>query len=337
LVSPEQDAQKLIDAARFTSVGGEHLDAVAANLEKDLTSWKVEKYSAKLRRDLGANYPLLAVVFSPLNKAPQAGLTPWKLLGGYYDVIAPMAYWSGKHQPLDAYTYTAETVKKVRELSARPDLEIHVIGDGMGTSDHEFKQCMKAASATGASGVSLYPNHKVTTAQMKCLTAYAEYFEPNTRFKIAALRELMRNGNLAANFDPMNKVSKAEFYKYTVAHLLQSGSATQDASEAFNILANLGAISNAQAYAQQDATFIAEHLSQPVYFKEALSTISALIEIQSQPQALKHRNIVKRLQPGRWFANPAMAATSKNVQDTDAKLLNYLDLAHLIVSARSSF
>ena len=188
LQNPQSDANKLIEAAHFQSATGQHIDAVAANMEKDLSPAKVEVYSHRLRENLGANYPMIAVVYSPLNLAPQVAQIPWKMLGHYYDVIAPMNYWNSKYKKLEPYEYTLSTIKKVRELVGRPDIEVHIIGDGMGTTSESITKFMKACHDGEATSASLYPNQRMTVDQMDCLSHYSEFFPVNSRFRLAAFQ-----------------------------------------------------------------------------------------------------------------------------------------------------
>ncbi|GAI14304.1 unnamed protein product, partial [marine sediment metagenome] len=185
LQNPTADADKLINAARFSSTTGQHLDAVAANLEKDLSAEKVEVYSKHLREALGPSYPTVAVVYSPLNHAPQVARIPWKMLDHYYTVLAPMNYWNSKYQKLEPYTYTIATIQKVRELVGRPDVEIHVIGDGMGTHADSISQFMRACQQAGATSASIYPNFKVTPEQLDTIAQYSDFFPVNSRFPVS--------------------------------------------------------------------------------------------------------------------------------------------------------
>lgn len=184
LDNPSADADKLIAAGRFLSPTGHHLDALAANMEKNLDQAKVEAYSAKVRAALGPGYPLLAVVYSPLNGAPQVAHIPWKTLDHYYDVIAPMNYWNSKYKKLDPYQYTLTTIQTIRDKVGRPDVEIHVIGDGMGTHSESIMQFLRACQDGEATSASIYPNFKMTAEQMDCISQYSGYFPVNARFRL---------------------------------------------------------------------------------------------------------------------------------------------------------
>ncbi len=163
LGNPIADANKVITAANFKNGDGQKVDAVAANMEKDLSPYKINLFCEKVKEALGNSYPLVAVVYSPLNRASVVATTPWTLLAEQFSTVALMSYWNSKYfAKSDAYQYTLDTIKKIRELSHRPDLDIHVIGDGMGTSADSVSQFLRACKNGAATSASLYPNQQVT-------------------------------------------------------------------------------------------------------------------------------------------------------------------------------
>ncbi len=78
------DADKMIAAAKYASPRGEHVDAIAPNLEKNLDAKAVEAYLKRIREAVGPTMPIMAVVYSPLNRAPQVAKTPWRLFGAVH-------------------------------------------------------------------------------------------------------------------------------------------------------------------------------------------------------------------------------------------------------------
>ncbi len=308
LANPEADAQKLIDACNFRTPSGAGFDGLAANLEQDLSYAKVEAYSKQLRQSLGDKFPMVAVVYSPLNKAPQVARTPWKLLDKYYDVIAPMAYWNSKYQKLYAHTYTKETVKKVRELCGRPDVDVHVIGDGMKTRQADILDFMKACKDTSATSASLYPFHQVTEEQFLCLGKYSDYFPANNKHRLSSLRYLLSQGHVdsdtAANLDPSQPVSKAQFYKWIAHEGLNQKNLSMPSCQ--NMLKSLNLIEEV------------ENLNQPISKKEAHTVTSKVL-------ALKNRN--KNLT--NWFVPAAQANPSPSHQSSEPA--NYFDIGELIL------
>jgi len=335
LQNPEGDADKLVTAARFSSTTGQHIDAVAANLEKDLSAVKVETYSKHLRQSLGSSYPTVAVVYSPLNHAPQVAHIPWKMLDHYYTVLAPMNYWNSKYAKLDAYTYTIATIQKVRELVGRPDVEIHVIGDGMGTHADSISQFMRACQQAGATSASIYPNYKVTAEQLDTIAQYSEFFPVNSRFRLAALREAMANGSLdvPANADPAASISRGEFYKFVARQLglsnhfhIEQRALTAD--KAAELLDGIGALAMAKIHIPNGMTSD-QALQAPVGSREALNLVASVVSIRSSNPHLKLA-VGSPHRADRWFSQPAYAAEQ---EDPSAKSLTYLEAAQIVLQA----
>ncbi|MFA6558906.1 MAG: hypothetical protein WCT03_20960, partial [Candidatus Obscuribacterales bacterium] len=242
LKSPISDADKMIVAARFRTPNGERLDGIAPNLENNLNKAVVETYSKHIRDALGNGYPMMAVVYSPLNRAPMVALTPWKSLAKYYDVIAPMAYWNGRYQTVDAYTYTKRTVERVRQLTEKPDVEVHVIGDGMGTRANEITEFIRACRDVGAQSASLYPNQKTTEEQFGAMSRYSDLMPANGRHRLVVLRTLLSRGVVAnpPTFDPAKALSRGEFMKVVALGLKVPN--INDSSEAFGYFKRLGVV-----------------------------------------------------------------------------------------------
>lgn len=302
LADPAADADKIIAAARFQSSSGESLDGLAPDLEKNLTSANVERFSRQLREQLGTNYPLMAVVYSPLNHYREVMHIPWKTLAAYYDVIAPMNYWNNKAQKLGAYDYTLATLRIIRQACERPDVEIHAIGDGMGTSGAAIAEFMKACHQAEATSASIYPNQRPTAEQLGALSRYPEFFQPNARFRLAAFRQMLRSGVIAASpgVDPTQPVSRTEFY---------------------NMLAR-------RMHVVQPAALAIPGGDAPIYSQEALNALARMVDDHSSPKT-------KGKRADRWFAAPAMAEAPQAHAASDHPL-NYLDTSILILQASSA-
>jgi hypothetical protein len=303
LVEPSVDAEKMLAAARYVSPHGESLDAIAPDLEKNLTAARVEKFSARLRDELGPNYPLVAVVYSPLNHYHEVNAIPWATLTHYYDVIAPMAYWKGKTQRLDAHDYTLATVRTIRQLSGRPDVEIHVIGDAMGTEASEITDFMRACREAEATSASIYPNQRPTVDQLSSLSHYSEFFVPNARFRLAAFKQMIRSGAIPADAagDPTQVVTRTDFYKM-VAHQLHTS---------VPMIVSAG---------PQTA---------PIYSGEALAALAGLVDAQQTKTA----HTTKK--NSHWFSSPAMAATLASGAPNE-RPLNWLDASQMVLEAGSA-
>jgi hypothetical protein len=336
LQNPTADADKLVNAAHFSSGTGQHIDAVAANLEKDLSADKVEVYSKHLRDALGSAYPTVAVVYSPLNHAPQVARIPWKMLDRYYTVLAPMNYWNSKYQKLDPYTYTIATIQKVRELVGRPDVEIHVIGDGMGTHSDSISQFMRACQQAGATSASIYPNFKVTAEQLDTIAQYSDFFPVNSRFRLAALHEALANGNLdlPVSTDPGATISRGEFYKFVTRQLGVSNHFHVDrtaltADKAAELLNGIGALQMAKIHIPNGMSS-EEALRAPVGSREALNLVASVVSIRATTPELKLAGGGLR-RGDHWFSQPAYAAEQPDT--LSAKPLTYLDAAQIVLQA----
>ena len=126
-----------------------------------------------------------------------------------------MAYWNGKYQTLDAYTYTRQTIQKVHQLTQRPDLDVHVIGDGMGTRGNEITEFMRALRDGGAQSGSLYPNHYMTDEQYTALSRYSQFMPANTQERLGSLKSLLASNLVAspADSDPARPLGRGDFYR----------------------------------------------------------------------------------------------------------------------------
>jgi hypothetical protein len=275
------------------------------------------------------------VVYSPLNHAPQVARIPWKMLDRYYTVLAPMNYWNSKYQKLDPYTYTIATIQKVRELVGRPDVEIHVIGDGMGTHADSISQFMRACQQAGATSASIYPNFKVTAEQLDTIAQYSDFFPVNSRFRLAALHEALANGNLdrPANSDPGATISRGEFYKFVARQLGVSNRFHVDrsaltADKAAELLNGVGALQMAKIHIPNGMSS-EEALRASVGSREALNLVAAVVSIRAtNPELTMAGGGLRR--GDHWFSQPAYAAEQP---DTSAKALTYLDAAQIVLQA----
>ncbi len=331
LFNPDADADKLVAAARFQSPHGERIDAIAGNMETNLAQAKVEAFSRRLRAELGRSYPMVAVVYSPLNKALPVAQIPWKTLGEYWDVIAPMTYWAGKHQPLDAYTYTVATIRKVRELCGRSDVEVQPIGDGMRSTSAQVQEFMRACHDCEAAGASLYPDQRLTENQLACMSGYPNYFQPNSRFRLAAFHEMRKSGALPEppGLDPSQSITRGQLYKLVATQLLPGTPGNISAADAYQSLSDLGLTPVVTE------NLISEKLASPVSSREAYTLVASLVEMRTRQPALNHQmSLKKRRRMDSWLVQPARAEADQ-AESSVAHPLNYLDAAQLVLQARA--
>lgn len=359
LLDPQADAAKMIEAAQFRSAGGGRLDAVAPNLEKNLEPWRIEKYSKQVRASLGANYPMVAVVYSPLNRCFEVARIPWKTLAKYYDAIAPMCYWNSKYQKLDPHEYTVETVRRIRELTGKPDIEIHAIGDAMGTKKDSIHSFLKGCKVSEVTGVSLYPNQQMTEEQLEALSRTPDYLPSNARFRLAAFRDLLSGGHIDSppGFNPASPISRHDFYKLLVRNLHPSFARSKgpapghgpsnaqtsrfeshlplsldckntDGKGAHDILIRLGLVADMSDIASQD-----EVLSSPIYPDEAISLIAQIISYDRSRSGFEARKRMER-RTDRWLVPPAQAKVLEAKVD-GRRPLNFLDASQMVLQAQS--
>lgn len=348
LFDPEADADKMVEAAQYVSPNGEHVDGVAPNLEKNLEPWRIEKYSARVRSKLGANYPMIAVVYSPLNKCFEVKRISWPLLAKYYDVIAPMIYWNSKYEKIEPYSYTVKTIQQIRQLTGKADMEISAIGDGMGSGGAAIAEFLRACHDAEATGISLYPEQKMTDEQMKAVARHPDYIHKNARFRLAAFREYVQNGSLnnPAQGDPSRPVSRRDFYQLLVRQMYptiaqrkneprQANLPTAaeckaaDGETALQILLSLGLIGDIP-----ENTSIQGILESSVCADEALSLIAKMLDSADRHKmhSAKHHNH-HRLDG--WLI-PAAIAKTQDQKSAGQTALNYLDAAHIVLQASSA-
>jgi hypothetical protein len=333
LIDPILDAEKMIDAANFKSQNMEQLDGIASNLEKNLEPWRIEKYSKHLRSKVGKTYPILAVVYSPLNKASEVKRIPWPQIARDFDVIAPMCYWSGKTQKQSAYQYTKASIDEVRRLSQRSDIELHIIGDGMGTESAQVLEFMRACKEKGVPSASLYPNFKVTPDQLLTLKHYDEYFEPNSRFAFSAYREMLNSACLESplSLDPCELISRGNFYKLLVKRLNIGAKAQNnnqnnniDDINAYHMLMTNGLL----VYKPKEAS-ANEFLNAPISSDEAFHLLARSVDKNAQ-KSLKSKRF------DTWFTQPVQAAVISKTNKFNQNL-TYLDAAKIVFQASLSF
>jgi hypothetical protein len=163
------DLLRLTAIARF-NVLGHRFDGLAVDIEDvdtvmdvDTRNQNLVELSRRLRAEAGGETvgaivmpPVLTEVVNP-NRWPNF---PWPQLAPLYNVWLPMSYWtfrseqSGYH---DGYTYSAESIRRLRADLANPSALVHGIG-GIGdtaTSD-EIMRFVQSLFDEHAIGGSLY-------------------------------------------------------------------------------------------------------------------------------------------------------------------------------------
>jgi hypothetical protein len=177
--SVNTDFTRVERSLQFRTSDGQTFDSFALDIEADIVPIKTRiqhllELSARIRDAVGPSYPLGAIIPSPrgLIRVPTywPGF-PYKQLPAYYDVIAPMSYYTfHTNGPWAAHKYIADNIRLVRERTGDPTIPIHVIG-GL-TEDTSTKECrafMRAVRENGILGGSLYEYAGMTAGQWAAL------------------------------------------------------------------------------------------------------------------------------------------------------------------------
>lgn len=154
----DTDVRKFVKPALYRTPKGHRLDAMAADIEENISLWAVKTYTEKLKAQLPKNYPMIAITFSPKIKQNY----PWEYIGNNWDVIMPMVYWHSQKNKTedDIYNFVKDSIVDLRKLTGKEDLNIHLITDGDRTHHKEVETSLKAAKDLGVNaGISIYPEH----------------------------------------------------------------------------------------------------------------------------------------------------------------------------------
>jgi hypothetical protein len=156
----QDDVTRALAAIYYATPGGHRVDGFSADIELrsmgvNLTPLTALAYGANLRRQVGANYPLIATVPRPSSRL--VGY-PFAEVVTYFDAIAPMVYWMGD-EPGDA---AATSLAALRGFG-KPLLPVGQAYDGgpeggpAGVpSAAQIQRFMHVSEEAGATGVSFW-------------------------------------------------------------------------------------------------------------------------------------------------------------------------------------
>jgi hypothetical protein len=162
-----RDFRRSMAAIRFRTPNGEKFDSFALDIESFRVpdpakrSARLIELSARLRKAVGGNYPLGAIVISPVatHRVPSGwpGF-PFRALARYYDVFLPMGYYSFRTDGATAaFNYTRDTFQLLWKDTGNRKLPIHAIGGLAESTDAaEAKAFVDAVKRFDAIGASLY-------------------------------------------------------------------------------------------------------------------------------------------------------------------------------------
>lgn len=166
------DAKKFIEPALYVSPDGHHLDGMAADIEENISRWAISKYTELIKESLPEDYPLRAIIFAPEIKSKY----PWKYIADNWDVLMPMAYWHGytsRGKYVNVFDFIGKNIVRLKELTGKEDLKIHLITDGDRTTPEEVLESIKAAKAFKVNaGISIYPEHLASDAMLRALSLF---------------------------------------------------------------------------------------------------------------------------------------------------------------------
>lgn len=182
-LGPEQDERRALAAIRFRSARGERFDGFALDIEASLVrrvslrNRRLLRLSAVLRAAVGRDYPLGAIIPSPVGMRRHPAYWPrfpYRQLARDYDVFLPMAYFTdaGVRGIARTRAYLAADVSAIRVRTGDPDVPIHLIGGLAGSMGvGETAGFMRAVADCAPLGYSLYEFPITSQAAWRALAA----------------------------------------------------------------------------------------------------------------------------------------------------------------------
>ena len=163
------DARHLDALARFRA-GGQGFDGLGLDIEWRASvpnhatrSARLVDLSSRLRL-LAGGLPVGAIVLPPvLTDVISTGFWPafpWKSLAPLYDAWLPMGYWTNRSADSpyrDAYRYTVDNVRMIRDHLGDPGAVVHAIGGiGNAATPTDYRRFAAACADTSTVGRSIY-------------------------------------------------------------------------------------------------------------------------------------------------------------------------------------
>ncbi len=173
----EHDCARLRSILDFEPYPGERFDGIGVDIEfrgdeadPAVRSQRLVELSQRLRVE-APDAELSAIVPPPplmevVNPNFWPGF-PWRELAPLYDVWMPMSYWTFRNSDdpyRDAFTYTDESIRRMRANLGLPDAPVHPIGGVADTSTVvDYRKFVQAATTNQSIGVSLYDYRTTAT------------------------------------------------------------------------------------------------------------------------------------------------------------------------------
>lgn len=162
---PSVDLRRSLAAIRLRTEAGAGFDSFAMDIESPevrrprARTARLMRVSDRLRRIVGPDYPLGAIIPSPLRMEVDRYYWPnfpYRGLARVYDVILPMTYFTWRVKgPEGAHAYTAGNIDIIRRETGDRSVPIHVIG-GIGPTKQETAGFVRAVRERGIIGASYY-------------------------------------------------------------------------------------------------------------------------------------------------------------------------------------
>jgi hypothetical protein len=165
----DSDMRRFV-AMRDFRADGEGFDGIGNDIEwtKDVPNAaernvRLIELSRRLREAMGSAalsaIPLPPVLIETINPKYWPNF-PWRELAPMYDVWMPMAYWTFRTQSSgyrDAYRYTEENVRRLRNNLGLPGAAVHPVGGTDNKSnDNDYRGFVRACIDSGSIGGSIY-------------------------------------------------------------------------------------------------------------------------------------------------------------------------------------
>jgi hypothetical protein len=168
-----RDLRRSMAAIRYRTPSGNGFDSFALDIESPqvadpaVRTRRLLDLSQRIRDAVGADYPLGAIIPSPLRVRKSSSYWPdfpYPQLAQLYDAFLPMTYFTGRVSgELGAHRYTTGNIRIIREETGVPTVPIHVIGGIAGGATRlETRGFVHAVREHGIIGASFYTFPTIT-------------------------------------------------------------------------------------------------------------------------------------------------------------------------------
>jgi hypothetical protein len=182
LADPLADVALSVEVAQYATPDGQRLDGLAPDLEERMDVDQVKAYIQVLRTKLGPDYLLVGTVFPPEHQFARRN-PQHKVMAGWVDVLAPMAYWSEARREFsenEVARYVTRAIQQLRLDAGDPAYPVAPIGqmydtfgrNGIGAyspGTAEVTAALHASKEAGALGASFFQWGTATPEEWRAL------------------------------------------------------------------------------------------------------------------------------------------------------------------------